>query len=125
MNKDGSSANCSTSTPRANPDDFETVEDPLAAKRICVEHLVREGHEGCQAIEVPGGRREVDRFDRVAAVQVDDVEVLAELDQLDEVLEVAGATPAVRDRRNWERKPPCAKLMWLPPIVRLCIGLRA
>ena len=107
VNNDGSVRQLLDVDPAADADDFETVEDALSAERIGVEHLVRKSDEGCQAIEVPGGGREVDRFHRVAAVQMDDVEVLAELDQVGVVLEVAGAAPADPHRRNWERKRPC------------------
>ena len=62
---------------------------------IDVEDLVRQLHHVRQAVEMADGGVDVDRLDGIAARRVDDVVGLGELDELAEVLLVAGAPAAL------------------------------
>ena len=58
---------------------------PLPPERIGVMHLVGQGQEGIVAIQMPGLRRQIHRFDRIAAKQMDDVRGLAHTDEILEI----------------------------------------
>ena len=72
----------------------------LGAEAVAVRHLVGEGEHVEGGLEVAHGPVQVDRLDRVAADEVDDVERLAQLEQVAEGVARARARGCRRDRRR-------------------------
>jgi hypothetical protein len=68
--------------PARDPDHLHHVLDPLGAEAVGMGHLVGQRELLVEAIEVPDARVDVDRLHRVAAREMDAVEVLRELDEL-------------------------------------------
>ena len=91
-----------------DPAHLDAVADAAPAQRVGVGRLVGQRVDVAQRLEVADVGRDVDRLDRVAAGQVQDVEVLAELEEVLEVGAVARASAAfqvravgrARDRRE-------------------------
>ena len=74
VNTDGSRSSVASSTWRAMRDHLEHVAVALGAEAVAVRHLVGEREHVERRLEVAHRPVQVDRLDRVAADEVDDVE---------------------------------------------------
>ena len=81
-----------------DPGHLHHVVDPLRAQRIGVHHLVGEVQLVVEAVEVAHRGVNIQRLHRVAAGEVDAVEVLGELEEVPVALAVADAPAAVEVR---------------------------
>ena len=80
---------------RGDAGHLDHVLDALGAEAVGVHHLVGQRQLLVEAVEVADRGVDVDRLDRVAAGEVDAVEVLRQPDEVAEVLDVADAAAAV------------------------------
>ena len=68
----------------------------LTPQRIGVVHLVAQGQERVMAVEMPGLRRQIYRFDRIAAKQMNDIGGLGHPDEILEIVIVTVAASSLK-----------------------------
>ena len=112
------------------PDHLERVPVPLPAQAVRVDRLVEEDERVVDRVEVADRRMDVDRLDGVAAEEVDDVDHLAQPDQVLVVPPVPDPAAAVgvgdvrRAPHRAERDPVAAEMEVVDRVPRVERELR-
>ena len=119
----GAASNSSWRQAAGDPHHLHRILHALLPERVGVHDFVGQRQLVVDGVEMADGGVDVDRLDRIAAGEMDAVEILRELHEVAKALAVAGA-PAAVEVHGVRRARTLTKIMASPPTVTLRSGLR-